>query len=381
MKLLNREQVESLSGFRGREHLTTSFYLDTSRNRLTKKEIQISMKNLLQQGKFRLNQMDLAKPKKEYLLKELEKIGSFCSRRLPGYKHVGMAIFCCSGEGFWQDFELVKSPRNMLIFDHSPYVRPLSAVLDEYHRVCVLTSDKKTAAWYDINMGEITLLQTLEEGAPPNPRETGREEYSSKRIERYRNSLQHSHFKKAAKITFDLWKQHKFEWLFLGIPDKYFPELEPMWHPYIKKRIKGRLKINPLHSSAAILSKALELKQRLKQEEKDEIVKRFIEETGKNGLAVSGLEKTVEKLNHGEVQTLLVTRFYSHPGTRCPECGFLYPGRKICRTCRKPTEKVMDIVDYAVETALNSSCRVKHISPPSGLDRYGKIGGFLRYKI
>ncbi len=380
MKLLNREQVESLAGFRSRKPNVISFFLDTSRNRLSKKEIQISLKNILQQGKSRLNQMKLPKPDKEILLSDLEKVNSFCSRLLPGYKQVGLSVFCCSSEKFWQDYALMKSPRNMLIFDQSPYVRPLSAILEEYHRICVLTSDKNTASWYDIYMGEITPLETLIESSVPKRQESGREEYSSKRIERQKSSKQHGHLKKAAKITFDLWKQHKFEWLFLGIPDKYLPELESLMHPYIKNRIKGRVKINPHHSAAKILSKALDLKQRLKQEEKKEIVSRFIEESQRNGLAVSGLESTLNKLNRGEIQTLLVTRFYSQPGTHCPECGFLYLNRENCSVCSKSTEKVQDIVDHAVENALNSSCRVKHINPPSGLDAYGKIGGFLRYK-
>lgn len=380
MKLLNQGQIESLSSFRSRKYPTLSLFLDTSRNRLSKKEIQISLKNLHQQGKSRLNQMELSKSEKEYLLKELDHIRSFCSRRLPGFKYVGMAVFSCSRENFWQDFDLVKSPRNMLLFDQSPYVRPLSAVLDEYHRICVVTSDKKAAAWYEVYMGEITQLDKLTGEDSPKPRESGREEYSSKRIERHKHSIQHSHFKKAAKVTFDLWKQHKFEWLFLGIPDKYIPEFESLLHPYIKKRIKARLKISPNDSMTKILSETLDVKQELKQEEKNEIVKRFIEESQKNGLAVSGLEPTLEKLNRGEIQTMLVTRFYSHPGTQCPDCGFLYLDRESCPACSRPTEKVMDIVDQAVEYALNSSCRVKHISPPSDLDSYGKIGGFLRYK-
>lgn len=380
MKLLNQGQLESLSRFRSRKLPMISLFLDTSRNRLSKKEIQISLKNLLQHGRSRLNQMDFSKSEKEFLSKELDKIGAYCSRRLPGYKYVGMAVFSSTKDDFWQDFELVKSPRNMIIFDQSPYVRPLSAVLDEYHRICVVTSDKKSAAWYGVYMGEITRLETLSGKDEPQPRESGREEYSSKRIERHINSIQHSHFKKAAKTTFDLWKQHKFEWLFMGIPDKYVPEFESLLHPYIKKSIKARIKIKPQDSMSKILSKTLELKQKLKEDERNEIVKRFIKESHKDGLAVAGLEPTLNKLNRGEIQTMLVTRFFSQPGMQCPECGFLYLTRKTCSVCHKPTEKVMDIVDHAVENALNSSCRVKHISPPSDLDAYGKIGGFLRYK-
>ena len=44
------------------------------------------------------------------------------------------------------------------------------------------------------------------------------------------------------------------------------------------------------------------------------------------------------------------------------------------------TASVVDVIDEAVAAALNSSSVVNHINPPSGLDRYGGIGAFLRYK-
>ncbi len=39
----------------------------------------------------------------------------------------------------------------------------------------------------------------------------------------------------------------------------------------------------------------------------------------------------------------------------------------------------MDVIDEAVEAALEKNGQVKHINPPSRLNRYGKIGAFLRF--
>jgi hypothetical protein len=40
----------------------------------------------------------------------------------------------------------------------------------------------------------------------------------------------------------------------------------------------------------------------------------------------------------------------------------------------------MDIIDEAVESALEKKAQVIHLDPPSKLSRYGKIGALLRYK-
>jgi len=41
----------------------------------------------------------------------------------------------------------------------------------------------------------------------------------------------------------------------------------------------------------------------------------------------------------------------------------------------------VDIVDEAIQTAANRACQVRQVTPPTKLDRYGKIGAFLKYKI
>jgi peptide subunit release factor 1 (eRF1) len=377
---MSREQIENLAKFKSNSLLTTSFYLDTSKNRMTKKEIQLSLKNLINTNKTSLEKMSMSKENKESLAQDLANIQKFCARHLNGYNYAGLAIFSCSKKNFWQEFNLVNSPRNTIVFDQNPYVRPLSAFLGEYHRICALIIDRKEAKWYDIYMGEINLLKSLKGDVPSKVREGGWEGYESKRIERHIASLLHNYFSEAARSTFDLYNKNKFDWLFLGCSDEYASELEPLLHPYIKTRLRGRIKAKPADSPNRVLKECLDLKQKLKKQEKEEIVLKFIAEIEKGGLAVSGLKNTLRKLNRGEAQTLLVTRHFSKPGRICPKCNLLYEDQLRCTSCQRKTEKVVDIIDEAVEAAIDKGSQVKHINPPSGLRKYGNIGALLRYK-
>lgn len=380
MKLLSREQIENLAKFKSNSFLTTSLYLDTSKNRQTKKEIELSFKNLINTGKTRIDKMGLSKENKDSLVQDLEKIQTFCTRNLNGYNYMGLAIFSCAKKNFWQEFNLVNSPKNTVVFDQNPYVRPLSALLGEYRRTCAFIIDRKEAKWYDIDMGEITLFEILKGDVPSKVREGGWEGYESKRIERHIASRLHAFFSSAAKITFELYNKNKFDWLFLGCSDEHASELEPLLHPYLKKRLGGRIKAKPNDSPDRVLKESLNLKQQLEQQEKDEIVRRYVAELEKGGLAASGLKNTLRKLNNGEAQTLLVTRHFSKPGRICPRCNLLYVDELRCVSCQRKTEKVVDIIDEAVEAAIEKGSRVAHINPPSGLRKYGNIGVLLRYK-
>ncbi len=380
MQLLNREQIENLVNSKNQDYYTTSFFLDTSKNRLTKKEIQLSLKNLLNASKLKLDQMSLPKAIKDSLYQDLDKIKKFCSQNLPSYNHVGMAIFSCSGTNYWQEFSLVKSPRSQIVFNQNPFVRPLSAILDEYNRVCVLTLDRKSAKWYEIYMGEIRLLDSMAGDVPSKVREGGWEGYNSKRIERHIESLLHEFFKNAANRTFSLMKKNGFNWLFLGCTEEYCQALEPLFHPYVKKKVKAHLKLKPADSQDKILKATLEIKDKLKKQEKQDLIDSFFTELNRDGLAVSGLTNTLRSLNQGKVQALLITRHFSQQGKKCLKCGFLFSEDSVCPSCQKKTDSMLDIIDEAVEVALNTKCEIKLINPPSQLDQYGKIGAFLRYK-
>lgn len=380
MKLLSREQIESLSKFKSEDFLTTSFYLDTDRSRLRKKEILLHFKNLLSLSKLRLEEMDLSKEKKDSLSQDLKKTSRFCSQKISSYGFPGLAIFSCTRESFWKVFELPNPPRNRIVFDQNPYVRPLSSILDEHHHLCALSFDRKEAKWYEIFMGEIFLLHSIISNVPSKVKEGGWEGYESKRIERHIASLLRDHFKNITKITFDLFKKNNFDWLFVGCNDEHLSEFEKLLHPYLKERLKGRIKTKPSNSSDKILKQALDLKNKLKKQEESETVKRFVSELEKGGRAISGLKNTLRKLNQGEVQTLIITRNFSKPGRICPRCGTLYIDQLRCPSCQRKTDPVVDIIDEAVEAAMNKKCLVKHITPPSKLNRYGKIGAFLRYK-
>jgi peptide subunit release factor 1 (eRF1) len=380
VKLSSREQIASLSKFKSDRFLTTSFYLNTDKSHLTKKQITLSVKNLLNIHKTNVEGANLGKRKTESLKKDADKINRFCKENLNSHTPAGLAIFSCGKEKFWEVFELPSSPRNRILMDQDPYVRPLSAILNEHRRICVLVFDKKETKWYDLFLGEISLLDRIESDVPSKVREGGWEGYESKRIERHIATHLHDYFKEIAKRTFTLFKANHFEWLFLGCNDEYGQEFEPLLHPYLQKRLRARLKAKPGDPSGKILKEASSQEKKLKDQEEKEILDHYISVLKKGGLAVSSLRDTLRSLNRGEVQTLLITRHFTKPGKSCPKCDFLFVDEIKCPSCLRKTDSVMDIIDEAVESAMDKKAQVIHIHPPSKLSRYGDIGALLRFR-
>ena len=381
MIITGRAQVETLSSFDGGGFPSTSFYLDTDKGRLSKKEIAVSLKGLLQEGKVRLEASDLPRDKKESLAGDLEAIAAYGVQSLAAHNFAGLAIFSCSAKGFFETLDLPHGPRNRLVFDQNFYVRPLLAILEKYRRICVLLLGRREARLYDVHMGGITPLECLTSDVPGRVKHAGFEGSASRRIERNLEAHVLEHFKKASQLAFDLFRRGRFDWLFLGCEDDSNPHAESVLHPYLKERVKGHLKAKTSDAPAKVLKEALELEERLNAEEEVEVVARLIAELERGGKACSGIKETLQRLNQFEVQSLVVTHNFSREGHVCPNDRFLYLDETVCPVCLKKTVAVTDIIDEAIETAAKRSCAVRQVSEPSKLDHYGKIGAFLKYKI
>lgn len=379
MKLTNLKQIEDLSGCKNEKFLTTSFFLGTDKSRLSRKEILVLAKNLINLGRANLESLDLVKEKKASLACDLERISESCERNLTSNSQ-GLAIFSSSGAGFWQDVHLPHAPRNRILFDGNPYIRPLSQILGRYHRIGIFLVGRREARWFSLFMEEMAPLDSLTSDVPSKVRDGGFEGTSEKRIERHVEAHLHDHFKKAALKTFDLFKKDQFDWLFLGCEDEFFSDVEQYLHRYLRDRLKGRLKAKPSDPADRVLKEALELERTLNDAAEQEAIKGFVAEIEKGGRAVSGIRDSLRALNEREVQTLLVSHNFSAPGKSCPKCKFLYLEEAVCPSCQIPTNAVADVVDEGVEAAFCENATVRHVSPPSRLDHYGNIGALLRYK-
>jgi peptide chain release factor subunit 1 len=380
MKFIGRSQIEALAKFKGQGDIVTSFYLDTDKGRMSRKEIQLALKNLINEAKERACGLAAGKDKLEALLKDLDHIAEHGSQALTASNAAGLAAFSASRQDFWQVLELPHGPRNRVLFDANFYVRPLASILDKYSHICVLLIDRREAVWYDVTMGEIKLLDKLQSDVPGKVRDGGFEGTSAKRIERHIDALLQEHHKKAALRTFEISKKVPFDWLFIGTEETPSAEFEPHLHSYLRDKVKARLRSRVSDPPAKVLAEVLEVETKLKKGEEETIVQNLVAELERGGLAASGLRDTIHRLNQFEVQTLVVTHNLARPGRVCPTHKFLYLDELQCPVDDKKTDPVQDIVDEAIEIVIKRGGTVKQVDPPSKLDRYGGIGAFLKYK-
>ena len=109
------------------------------------------------------------------------------------------------------------------------------------------------------------------------------------------------------------------------------------------------------------------------------LIKGFLKsEVGRNARGTTGLADTLAALNERKVQVLLVQEGFRAPGFASPNADFLaVEGGRSPRG--EELQKRDDVVESAIESALEQSAEVIVVHHHPDLEALGSIGAVLRY--
>ena len=400
--------LERLSHFRPEGFYTTTLYLRLfPEDRQNNKYLAV-YKDLVKKKEKDLENLNLERNVKESIKGDIKKIQDFLSDPKNLYGCRGIAIFSCSRLGL---FEYVKLPyvyRNRLAFSPDPLVREIAAIDEEFGRVAVLLIDRKHIRYFLMDItGIVEKLDFLEplstrahrfhsggallkgaegtfqyrmpaRGAAPNVVQHGVGEW------RFHTRLKeewHRILKLASDALFEEWKRIHFDKLIVGgFIEEGLKEIENFLHPYVKEKLVGYIEITPEEATEQeVWEKSLNLLWEKDREQEEEVIKELNELIGW-GLAVNGTSKVLEMLAIGNVRTLILPEDFEKPGYLCPKShlAFLKP------ECPLPDEKpipVSDVVDEALEEALDQKATVEVIVDKKLQKKVDGLAAFLRFKL
>jgi peptide subunit release factor 1 (eRF1) len=379
--MITRSQINQLLEFRNGQYLITSCYLNLDRTRMPAQMLKIRVKDLLQSARRELQAKAGTHVQRESLRRDFGRIETFVMEEITVGQNKAVAAFSCNGEEFWQAYRLPRVIRNILIADHDPYIRPLAAILAEYHRYGIMMVDRIQGKLFELYMGETREHRVIVDPIPRRVSEGGLGGREERKIERRRDRAVQQHFQRLADATFDLFKRDQFDWLILGGHREVLREFKAYLHPYLKERWVGDFHVEPSKSTTAEMKQhALEIEERAEWEHERQLADELVRKAVLGNHAVSGVSATLGALTRGEAQMLLVEEGFEVPGYVCYNCHFMSLDQQMCPHCQKPVEPCPDIVDEAIELAMMKNCQIEHIQGPTPLRDAGRMGAMLRFQ-
>lgn len=371
MAVLTEADVRELAGYKGETAPVTSLYLDVDGARHVRRQ------DLLHELDVLLKPVRKDHGGQASVLKDLKKIEDLVRGGIDRSHVRGLAVFSCAAHGFWRVVELPVAVRSHVVVNHTPAVRQLESVLDEYERFGVLLADRQRARIFVYELGELVDSSELFDRMPrqeDDDRSMRKDQAADHNDER-----SHRHLRQAADVTFKVLQDDGFERLIIGAPDEIANELESLLHPYLRERLVARCHVRVDASLDEVRLAALEVEADVERRREADAVIRLRDAVGAQGRGVAGLDDTLKALVERRVSVLLVSSSFSHPGWRCAGCGWVGRVGRGCPVCAGDMQQVDDVVEEAIEEALAQSCEVEVCVGNADLDVLGQIGALLRY--
>jgi peptide chain release factor subunit 1 len=388
--MVGYSQIEELLQYDDRQHPVMSLYLNLTppRNFTTELRslVHAATKELKESGDYNENQL------REFgdLLETLENhVRDAVSRKSIRF----LVIFASSG-GLWREFGFPVALQSRIVVEATPYVRPLTILLDEFYRYCVVVTNSSKARIFSLYMGEfeehpdvfiqsdvpdrvnvkISITGDLAVGA--------RGGLGAERIQRHVKDHIHRHLKYVAEKTFKVFREEKFDKLIIaGARDKVLPWFQDHLHSHLKDHLIGQFYAHPEDNGEELKEKALQEARKAERLHEQWLIEQLMDQKGPGGKAVLGTEPTLEALLVGQVHTLIIRHDFKENGYTCPSGHILSTHLKTCPLCGQPMKEVLDLGEEMVEEALSQGAEIEHVfASHEGFNPYG-VGALLRFTI
>jgi peptide chain release factor subunit 1 len=285
-----------------------------------------------------------------------------------------VAVYAC---GEVDLLEVVRLPRPVdfeVVLDRSPYLEPLVADADE-EQWAVLLANRRSARLFLGDGGGLEETDRIEDDVHSQHDQGG---WSQARYQRGVEKEKDDHLVHAADVAFSRYKNPGFDRLLLGAPDELVNDVKQKLHPYLRERISGKLQLDVENSSLDDVRRAAQTAiEESRRRSEREALDRLVEGVGRGERGAAGLAAVLGALNEARVEILLIADGFRSPGGRDPETGMLHPGDQ--GPDGRELEHCENIVELAVEKAIEQSAKVIKVLHHDDLGPLGGIGAVLRY--
>ena len=395
MAVIQARDIERLVALEGRGGPVVSLYLNVTPPRPFKRELH----SLIHEKRARLAASGVEKGLRRNIDGVLDRIRAHVDglRTLEGAR---LLVLFATPDGFWQGYRLPVALPSRLYVEPDPYIRPLTALLEEFDRYCVLVVDAREARLFTMYLREIEEHLGFFESDTPSwiSEGDGRAArgpalgvgpwagWREPKIQRHIQDHVHRHLKQVSDRTFQAFKRFSFDRLIVGAPEgregKIYPMLERHLHSYLQGRLAGVFPGEPDMPEHELKKRALEAAQAHERAEEERLIARLLEESQhRDGLGVLGIERVLPALMLGQVHTLVVDHSFRTPGRVCPADHYLSLSEDCCPLCGGKLAPVEDFVDEVVEEAIAQGAEVEHVFTEHPEFSAQGSGALLRFRV
>jgi peptide subunit release factor 1 (eRF1) len=379
--MMTRDEIRELAAFQADEMkgaCALSFYLqpDPPQDRSHRREAIVA-KDVVKQAL----KSAAAKGKNGSLHADLDRVLELATSVRGNGR--GRAVFACSAQNFWKEYELPPHVGGTHIYLESRFqLKPLAALLGAQPAVCVAMVDRQRARFFDLRLDDLLERGAIVHMLSRSGSNYGFNGYEGGHAERRVAEEALQHFKAVSERLRTDFEKGVWERVIVGCQDANWPEFEASLHPYVKQRVLGRFSADVASvSNEEIRERAGVVLDRWTLERGRTKTSEAIDLAKSNGRGVTGLRRVLQALEAGEVQSIFLGENYSARAVECTHCGHLNTHLvPSCVACGNPTRELSDVCDAIIPIAIRRDIELFYLKEHADLDRAGNIAALLRFR-
>ena len=297
-----------------------------------------------------------------------------------GWKAEGVAIFCNPLKNYLEAIETPGEVDNRLVFDSSPFIKPLVSLQHEWEEYIIIVLDHTHARIFTVAHFEILEEDDITEEIVRHHRHGG---MSQMRFQRLHAGFVDHYFKEVAEhLVKEVARcacHGRLRGLVLAGPKDAKTAFEKYLPADLHKLVVARIDEPVDIASGTMVHDAEGLVSEHGKVLSSEVMARLTSEVLRGGLATYGYDQVREAVTEGRADILIVQAGLATPGWRCEHCrGFGTGAPPACPSCGKDVFFV-DAVEELVELALDMRTQVEFQPPDCGIHELGGVAALLRY--
>jgi hypothetical protein len=287
---------------------------------------------------------------------------------------------------FFVAFRLKVRVESRLILGRGPDLGPIIRALGRYAHYVAVRLDADDARILSVYLSRVV---RAEKDRPKRGEETfqGRLRsqpggWSQMRAQRKKEEHAQRWFRGLAERVVEIVTRENPEGIVLLGQDVNLAPFRAELPKSVLAKVIGTDTIEPHASDAAIVAKVEPIVEATREAAREPRVDELHDRVHRDHYAVGGVERTLEALQEGKVERLIVSRRFDAKGGRCERCGFLVgAGHAACPYCGGPLAEV-PVLQYLVEKAEDQRAAVELVDEPDPKldDELEGVGALLRFQ-
>ncbi|MCP4678958.1 MAG: hypothetical protein GY854_26405 [Deltaproteobacteria bacterium] len=294
----------------------------------------------------------------------------------------GMALFSRGGKSpFFLPLQFGLLLPNHMMVDSIPHIYELMKLKDTYHRYVVLISTETYARIIEVSVGGIT--KELWTERPELRKRVGRE-WTTEHYQNHRRDRAQKFIKEKIKILEHVVAKGEHTHLVLTGEPRTVSRVRAGLPKHLREKLVDVVSVPGKASTEDVVSVTLSAFAEHEQKESIEMAGLLLDELRTGGLAVSGIESTLEALARGQGDVLVLSEsFEESSGWKCSTCERVGVDTSpmACPQCGERTVGEVAVKEEMMRLAARFGTTVEIVRSSDVMFEIGGVGCLLLYLL